>query len=58
MGREAEDHEQHWLWIGISRRNSDSWTWSDGSAVSYLHFFELNYFIVLEVHIYINEKLL
>ncbi|XP_017310429.1 C-type mannose receptor 2 isoform X1 [Ictalurus punctatus] len=33
-----EDHEQHWFWIGISRRISDSWTWSDGSAVSYQNF--------------------
>uniref|UniRef100_A0A672NXR2 Mannose receptor C-type 2 n=1 Tax=Sinocyclocheilus grahami TaxID=75366 RepID=A0A672NXR2_SINGR len=40
---EAEDHEQHWLWIGISRRNSDSWTWSDGSAVSYQNFGRGNY---------------
>uniref|UniRef100_A0A4W4EYL1 Mannose receptor, C type 2 n=1 Tax=Electrophorus electricus TaxID=8005 RepID=A0A4W4EYL1_ELEEL len=32
-----EDHEQHWLWIGLSRRSSDSWTWSDGS-VSYENF--------------------
>uniref|UniRef100_A0A8C2AKX6 Mannose receptor, C type 2 n=1 Tax=Cyprinus carpio TaxID=7962 RepID=A0A8C2AKX6_CYPCA len=39
----AEDHEQHWLWIGISRRNSDSWTWSDGSAVSYQNFGRGNY---------------
>ncbi|XP_058267807.1 C-type mannose receptor 2 [Hemibagrus wyckioides] len=35
---EEEDHEQHWLWIGISRRISDSWTWSDGTAVSYQNF--------------------
>ncbi|RXN12787.1 C-type mannose receptor 2-like protein [Labeo rohita] len=40
---EAEDHEQHWLWIGISRRSSDSWTWSDGSAVSYQNFGRGNY---------------
>ncbi|KAA0705893.1 C-type mannose receptor 2 [Triplophysa tibetana] len=40
---EAEDHEQHWLWIGISRRNSDSWTWSDGSAVTYQNFGRGNY---------------
>ncbi|XP_016305594.1 C-type mannose receptor 2-like [Sinocyclocheilus anshuiensis] len=40
---EAEDHEQHWLWIGISCRNSDSWTWSDGSAVSYQNFGRGNY---------------
>ncbi|TSK77078.1 C-type mannose receptor 2 [Bagarius yarrelli] len=35
---EEEDHEQHWLWIGISRRITDSWTWSDGTAVSYQNF--------------------
>ncbi|XP_062841105.1 C-type mannose receptor 2 [Trichomycterus rosablanca] len=35
---EEEDHEQHWLWVGLSRRSSDSWTWSDGSAVSYQNF--------------------
>nr|XP_055050355.1 C-type mannose receptor 2 isoform X2 [Misgurnus anguillicaudatus] len=40
---EAEDHEQHWLWIGISRRNSDSWTWSDGSPVTYQNFGRGNY---------------
>ncbi|XP_076853301.1 C-type mannose receptor 2 [Brachyhypopomus gauderio] len=33
-----EEHEQHWIWIGLSRRSSDSWTWSDGSAVSYENF--------------------
>ncbi|XP_066497650.1 C-type mannose receptor 2 [Hoplias malabaricus] len=35
---DEEDHEQHWIWIGLSRRNTDSWTWSDGSAVSYQNF--------------------
>ncbi|TRY95646.1 hypothetical protein DNTS_017847, partial [Danionella cerebrum] len=40
---EAEDHEQHWLWIGVSRRNSDSWTWSDGSPVTYQNFGRGNY---------------
>uniref|UniRef100_A0AAY4B801 Mannose receptor, C type 2 n=1 Tax=Denticeps clupeoides TaxID=299321 RepID=A0AAY4B801_9TELE len=37
---ESEDHEQHWFWIGLHRRNpldNDSWKWSDGLAVSYTY---------------------
>ncbi|XP_036445756.1 C-type mannose receptor 2 [Colossoma macropomum] len=32
------DEEGHWIWIGLSRRNSDSWTWSDRTVVSYQNF--------------------
>ncbi|XP_044188034.1 C-type mannose receptor 2 [Thunnus albacares] len=37
----SEDHEQHWFWIGLNRRNpmdNGSWKWSDGLAVTYQNF--------------------
>ncbi|XP_061837872.2 C-type mannose receptor 2 isoform X1 [Nerophis lumbriciformis] len=38
---ESEDHEQHWFWIGLNRRNpmdDGSWKWSDGLALTYQNF--------------------
>ncbi|KAM4597994.1 C-type mannose receptor 2 [Polymixia lowei] len=38
---ESEDHEQHWFWIGLNRRNpmdNGSWKWSDGLAYTYENF--------------------
>ncbi|XP_029997567.1 C-type mannose receptor 2 [Sphaeramia orbicularis] len=38
---ESEDHEQHWFWIGLNRRNpmdNGSWKWSDGLAFTYQNF--------------------
>ncbi|XP_072560794.1 C-type mannose receptor 2 [Paramormyrops kingsleyae] len=38
---ESEDHEQHWLWLGLNRRNPEdggSWKWSDGLGYAYHNF--------------------
>ncbi|CAB1431367.1 unnamed protein product [Pleuronectes platessa] len=38
---ESEDHEQHWFWIGLNRRNpidNGSWKWSDGLPFTYQNF--------------------
>uniref|UniRef100_A0A8C5WA99 Mannose receptor C-type 2 n=1 Tax=Leptobrachium leishanense TaxID=445787 RepID=A0A8C5WA99_9ANUR len=38
---DSEVHEQHWFWIGLSRRNpsgDQSWVWSDGQGYSYHNF--------------------
>lgn len=38
---EPENHEQHWFWIGLNRRDpreGHSWRWSDGLGFSYHNF--------------------
>ncbi|KAL4659299.1 C-type mannose receptor 2-like [Arapaima gigas] len=47
---ESEDQEQHWLWIGLNRRNpvDNGWKWSDGLGYSY-HNFGHKYYDYLEL---------
>ncbi|XP_043530575.1 C-type mannose receptor 2-like [Chiloscyllium plagiosum] len=38
---ESEDHDYHWFWLGLNRRNpgtEQSWAWSDGTGYSYNNF--------------------
>ncbi|XP_077591129.1 C-type mannose receptor 2 [Stigmatopora nigra] len=43
---ESEEHEQHWFWIGLNRRNPSGdvgWKWSDGVPVTYQNFGRYSY---------------